>query len=309
MKKISAYIMAGGVGSRLSPLSTPDCPKPFLRLIDKNKTMLQLTVERLSKICDPYVICNKEHVGLVAAQVGDTIAGILTEETPLNTAWTAYQAAQHCKTNNLCLLVPSDHAIDDTKAFYADISSAQTYSSYNTDYIYMFGVRPTYPSTDFGYLDMFSGEFHEKPSLENAVKYIDRGYLWNSGMFMFTPSNVIGLFNKHYPEFNVEPEPISFDKAIVERHEHNRCVIMSSPWSDVGTFQAIYDYWKNYRRRDTGKRTNFGLGSWTAHSATNNLILNYSSKVVADIKDRHNCVIIVNDKDEYILEGQINAEH
>lgn len=289
MKNITTYIMAGGRGERLAPFSTPEKPKPFLNIINQHRTMLQMTVDRVQRFGVPYVITHERHRQKTAEQCQSDIAGIVQETKELNTAYTVLQAAQHCNPNNICLVVPSDHYIESTGVFISAIRDVQEQLSRVPDVIHMFGVPALYPSTEYGYINPKTGDFREKPDSELAKTYIKSGYLWNTGIYMFSPSTIIKRFHETRPKFMIEPERMSFDKAIVEMYPHKHVTPLETDWSDLGTWKSIYDHLKTHGTR-SGNGV-YGIGSWSATNCNNSLILNYSHGNPS-LRDLENKVVI-----------------
>lgn len=204
MQKIHPVILAGGTGSRLWPLSRSLNPKQFLPLVDADRTMLQMTLERLEGTpCNStLVICNEEHRFLAAEQLRNSSkrkASILLEpfgrDTAPAIALAAFQAlAKYGDGQDVLLLVlAADHWIRDTDAFTTAVATASEIAA--TGKLVTFGIVPTHPETGFGYIAQGNSlgnggyevaEFVEKPNLVLATQYIEGGeHLWNSGMFMF----------------------------------------------------------------------------------------------------------------------------
>lgn len=215
--------MAGGLGSRLWPLSRELYPKQFLRLTSE-LSMLQATVERLDGLfCDnPLVICNEEHRFIVAEQLRllNKLTGkIILEPIGRNTApaialaaITALKADADSDENAdpLLLVLAADHVINDNDAFIRSVESAVPYAQEGK--LVTFGIVPTSPETGYGYIkrgrpvddnsDAFVVEkFVEKPNLEKANEYISSNeYYWNSGMFMFKASRYLDELSKFRPD-------------------------------------------------------------------------------------------------------------
>jgi len=203
---IVPVILAGGSGTRLWPLSRQAYPKQFLKLVDEQYTMLQLTIKRLDNlkldVAPPIIICNEDHRFIVAEQlrqIGIENASIVLEPYARNTAPAIGLATLLVKElypdNNISMLVLSaDHDISDIGLFHQMILKAYVYAQKGR--LIVFGVEPTVAHTGYGYIECGSeftdGEafelkkFVEKPDKITAEKYLlSRQYLWNSGMFMF----------------------------------------------------------------------------------------------------------------------------
>jgi mannose-1-phosphate guanylyltransferase / mannose-6-phosphate isomerase len=198
--EIIPIILCGGVGQRLFPLSTPECPKAFVRPFGGEHNMLQATLLRL------VAAGFRERPLIVAAQSTDDLlmssleqigqgADILLEPVRRNTCAAVALGIKHAlnrSPESLSLVLAVDHHIPDTLAFGEGIRAATSVAA--SDYIVTFGIIPTEPATGYGYIKV--GErieqsdvckvtrFHEKPDTETALKLLAAGYLWNSGNFL-----------------------------------------------------------------------------------------------------------------------------
>ena len=220
-------VMAGGVGSRLWPLSRASFPKQFQSLIESEGewSMLQQTLLRLDGLSlgKGQVICNQDHRFLAAEQVRalgqeipafagmtDSSIDIVLEPMGRNTAPAVLVAAVRLQAegnDEPMLLLAADHAIADVPTFVAALGKAHKLAS--DGFIVTLGIEPTFACTGYGYIRQgvefshgFSvAEFVEKPSLPVANNYLTSGdYLWNSGMFIARPSSLIEEAEKLCPE-------------------------------------------------------------------------------------------------------------
>lgn len=194
-------ILAGGVGSRLWPLSSEDFPKPFAIRTAEATTLLQATVQRV--VCGKYtgkplVVTNARYRHLLAAQALPAHAA-LYESVALNTApaivLAALYAAQARATGEgepLLLVLPSDHVMTEEESFHRAVQQAMPWAEAGR--IVTFGVVPEYPSSEYGYIEATASgpegvytirHFHEKPAPAVAVDYCAAAqYYWNSGIFL-----------------------------------------------------------------------------------------------------------------------------
>ena len=222
---INPVVMAGGVGSRLWPLSRAAFPKQYQVLVENegSLTMLQQTFARLDGLSlgTSQLICNQEQRFLAAEQVrrlGEEIPGcarltaagldIVLEPMGRNTAPAVIIAALRLLQQGVdhpMLVLSADHAIADEEGFRAAIVRASALA--NEGYVVTLGIQPTFACTGYGYIECgeaVSGDdsaaeqglkvnnFVEKPDEATAADYLaSKNYLWNSGMFMMRPSVVI----------------------------------------------------------------------------------------------------------------------
>ncbi len=211
-------IMAGGIGSRLWPMSRELYPKQFLRLYGQ-RSMLQETVLRLDDVDarEPVVICNQEHRFLVAEQlrqINKLSHNIILEPVGRNTAPAIALAALSAIENGddpILLVLAADHIINNKLAFHQAIKSAFKFALQGR--LVTFGIVPTGPETGYGYIHRGQEEtldeqiayqvsrFVEKPNKETAESYIASGeYYWNSGMFMFRAKKYLEELEKFRPD-------------------------------------------------------------------------------------------------------------
>ena len=266
-------ILAGGGGNRLFPLSRTKFPKQFLEL-DAGKSLLAQTIERFLVLVQPadmVIVTNQDYAHhvrteLVAAKAAE--AHILLEPLARNTAPAIALAVRYCVERLGCgldevmFVAPSDHIISPLDAFAAAAQLAEGMA--NQDRIVTFGVVPNSPGTGYGYIQagqpFGSGftvnSFHEKPDKTTAKGYLAAGnYYWNSGMFAFTINCIMDELRIHQPDIyaladksldeligNFAKMPnISVDYAVIEKSKQVVLLPLSTKWSDIGSWDAIYD--------------------------------------------------------------------
>ncbi|MBL4572801.1 MAG: mannose-1-phosphate guanylyltransferase/mannose-6-phosphate isomerase [Gammaproteobacteria bacterium] len=211
-------ILAGGVGSRLWPVSRSMLPKQFIDFPNMQGSLFQNTLSRLEgvpDVGDPIVVCNSDHRFLVAEQLrqlGKEHCTILLEPVGRNTAPAVALAAlcaQQDDADPLLLVLPADHVIQDQVRFQQAI--AQALQSAEQEKLATFGIVPSVPETGYGYIEkgaeLVGGngycveQFVEKPDQETAQAYLDSGnYFWNSGMFLFSASTYLQELKRHAPD-------------------------------------------------------------------------------------------------------------
>jgi mannose-1-phosphate guanylyltransferase len=277
---ILPVIMAGGIGSRLWPLSRQLFPKQFLTL-QGELSMLQTTIKRLEGITQqqPLIICNEDHRFIVAEQLRReslTASHILLEPASRNTAPAiALAALQALKTGQdpLLLVLPADHVIKDHEAFCTAVEHA-TFAA-NNDKLATFGIVPDAPETGYGYIKANNSDdkyysqvsqFIEKPDLVTAQRYLQQNdYFWNSGMFMFKASVFLEELKQYRPDIyhacetamvntstdldfiRVDKEAFkqcpddSIDYAVMEKTQQAVVVPLDAGWSDIGSWSTLWD--------------------------------------------------------------------
>ncbi|MEA3151524.1 MAG: mannose-phosphate guanylyltransferase / mannose-6-phosphate isomerase, partial [Gammaproteobacteria bacterium] len=276
---IVPLIMCGGAGTRLWPSSREGRPKQFLRLFGRYSTF-QETVHRVcdqTLFSVPIVITNGQYRFLVAEQLAEigVVADILLEPVRRDSAPAIAAGATFAKRrgdNPVMLALAADHVVADVDSFRASCRGAR--DAARRDYIVTFGVTPDRPAVEYGYIGPGAAlnegvfkvdRFFEKPDEETAARYIKEGYLWNSGNFMFAADTILGDYRAFEPEsadaiaaavvkagsdlgfVTLAPEPfaqaraVSIDFAVMERTTRAAVVPVSFGWSDVGSWQAVWE--------------------------------------------------------------------
>ncbi|MGY6277875.1 mannose-1-phosphate guanylyltransferase/mannose-6-phosphate isomerase [Methylomonas sp. MgM2] len=275
-------ILSGGSGTRLWPLSRGQYPKQFLPLVS-GRTMIQETVLRLNGVPDlqpPIAVCNEDHRFMMAEQlweIGVKPSAIILEPVGKNTAPAVAMAALSASSeDDVLLILPADHVIDDTAAFHAAISKAECLAQ--QDFLVTFGVVASAPETGYGYIkasDTATGDgfkvaaFVEKPDADTAQAYLESGdYFWNSGMFAFKAGCFLRELEKFNPEmllscrqalaaantdldftrldkaiFSACPSD-SIDYAVMEKTDKAAVIPLDAGWNDVGSWSALWDVTK-----------------------------------------------------------------
>lgn len=323
-----AVIMAGGVGSRLWPVSRKSTPKQFQKLIGE-RTLIQQTFDRIQTTISPdriWVVTGEQYKNIVAEQLPEiSVKHIITEPSGRNTAPATALAAslilQEDPEAILFGLLPADHYVGKPKVFNQITKAALTFLEKNPEYVVTIGIRPTEPNTGLGYIKM--GErldsinkraifqvdsFHEKPDQATAEEFVTSGeYLWNGGYYLFSAKQIIEYYQQLAPEilakvqeylenpsaenYNAIPaEPI--DKAISEKLSKLAVIPAEMDWSDIGNWATLHEI-----LAAQGKSSEVVIGDNVADNVENTLIMG-GSKLIATIglKD-----IVVIDTDDVIL--------
>lgn len=305
-------ILCGGSGTRLWPISRTLMPKQFVKLFE-NKSLFQLTVERNSKVCDKnLIVSNAEQYFLALDQLEEIDFknnDYLLEPIGRNTAPAIALACMALDREEIVLVTPSDHLIKNEEEYKKVTQRAKELASQN--YLVTFGIKPTFPETGFGYIEA-NGEdvkaFHEKPDFDTATKYLKAGnYFWNSGMFCFKAGVFLDELQKHSAQiydasiqaFNhadkenivrikhedmLEIKDDSIDYAVMEKSNIVKVVYSDIDWSDVGSFDALYDELPKDVNGNTLNSNHISIDS------KNNLVYGNERKIATvDIED---CIII-----------------
>ncbi len=259
-------ILTGGVGSRLWPLSRKSQPKQYLELFE-GKSLFEMTVGRNSALVNQVmVVGNVDNCHLSQKVLEKTASSYLdiVEATPRNTAAAIAFAAFAAAPDDILIVTPSDHIIANTTAYNQAITAA--IAKAQEDYIVTFGIVPTKPETGFGYIE-YKGDhvlsFREKPNKATAIDFISKGnFLWNSGMFCFKAGVLLNELKAFEPEVHDKAQvawlanqngqldldlsmaipSISIDYAVMERSKKIKVVASAFTWSDLGSFESVYDY-------------------------------------------------------------------
>ena len=299
--------MAGGIGSRFWPLSTPEYPKQFIDILGCGRTLIQLTVDRFKGVCPMdnfWVVTNAAYVEIVRQQLPDIPeAHILAEPAARNTApciaWACWRIKAEDREVNV-VVTPADAVV---------MKNALDFTA-ESDAIVTIGINPSRPETGYGYVETaqpIKGEikkvaaFKEKPELEVAERYVKAGnYLWNAGIFVWNVNTITTAIQTYKPniaadmermktaddvkEIFPQCEKISIDFAVMEPAAADGKVYTHPAdfgWSDLGNWASLYDKLQ--------------------HDANNN-----GSVGNVHLYDCHNCVVHTEDAKKVVLQGLDN---
>ncbi|MGA9325266.1 MAG: mannose-1-phosphate guanylyltransferase [Salegentibacter sp.] len=267
MSEVLHVLLTGGVGSRLWPLSRRSRPKQYLDIFS-GKSLFELAVRRNRPFAAKLLIVGNEASGALSGDIlkkmGISDFQTILEATPRNTAPAIAFAAFSAKPETILLVTPSDHLIAEGEEYKKAVESAIQFAS--QDHLVTFGILPTRPETGYGYIEFSESDvlsFREKPDSETAEAFIEKGnFLWNSGLFCFKASVFLEELKKFSPEVfyksleawekaeagrleyssSMEIPSISIDYAVLERSALLKVVPAEFEWSDMGSFEAVYDY-------------------------------------------------------------------
>ena len=297
MQDRHVIIMAGGIGSRFWPLSTPEYPKQFIDILGCGRTLIQLTVDRFRGICPQenfWVVTNAAYVDIVRAQLPHIPEHhILAEPEARNTApciaWACWTIQQECPVANI-VVTPADAVVMNPNEFQRVITGALDFTQ-DSEAIVTIGIKPSRPETGYGYVEIADKvhneiyrvqEFKEKPDLATAESYLAAGrYLWNAGIFVWnvqTIMNSIRQYNKgiaakmddmmatgKVKEIFPQCEKISIDYAVMEPAASEGKVYTHPAdfgWSDLGNWASLHE------KLQKDKDNNCAVGRVDFHDCT-----------------------------------------
>ncbi|SHM62185.1 mannose-1-phosphate guanylyltransferase [Flavobacterium saccharophilum] len=300
-KSITHVILTGGVGSRLWPLSRKSQPKQYLEIFE-GKSLFEMTVDRNHHLVNRVMVVgnvDNHHLSGKVMDKSKTSYINIVEATPRNTAAAIAFAAFASDPEDILIVTPSDHIIDLMDNYNNAID--QAVSKAEEGFIVTFGVVPTKPETGYGYIEAKGDKvisFREKPNETTAKEFIAKGnFLWNSGMFCFKAGVLLDELKQFQPDvyekskavweeskegfldldLSLEIPSISIDYAVMERSKKIKVVPAAFSWSDLGSFESVYDYLvsKNHPVDKNGNMV-IGSGKHTTFLGLKNTIFVYT---------------------------------
>ena len=320
-------IMAGGKGERLWPLSRQGMPKQLLSF-GMDKSLLRSTVERTARLTPEeyiYVVTSSSIADKVCEELPEIPReNILAEPVGRNTApCIAYAAAKISLKNPFAVMAvfPSDHIINNPEAFVRAVKFGLDALDTHPELLVTLGMIPSHPETGYGYIA--PGEtlksddglrlcrvraFHEKPGREKAQEYIEKGCLWNAGMFLWRVDTILSEFSRLMPgmyhhltalkssmvehrddiaAFYERVEPVSIDYGVMENTNNAAVIPAEFGWNDIGSWDAI----GNVLPRD--ENANVVSGDVVFEESSGNVVFSTGKKIV-----------VVGARDLVIIEGE-----
>ncbi|NJE62276.1 mannose-1-phosphate guanylyltransferase/mannose-6-phosphate isomerase [Thermococcus sp. 21S7] len=320
---MKTLILAGGKGTRLWPLSRELMPKQFIRMFDEY-SLFQKTVQRalvFSKPDEIFVVTNDMYRFRVLddlRELGLELPenNILLEPRGRNTLPAIFWGIKKIEEafgDSIVAVLPSDHLIEANENYVTAFRNAERLAK---EYLVTFGIKPTRPHTGYGYIkpgERLEGgylvaEFKEKPDLETAKRYVENGYYWNSGMFMFDTEIFAEEVKRHAPDvweafetgesieraYELVPE-LSVDYGVMEKTDRAAVVPLNVYWNDLGSFDAIYEVME---KDEDGNAVKVGgkKGYHIGVNSRNNLVMTSRLTATVGVED-----LIIIDTDDALL--------
>ncbi len=315
-------IMAGGVGSRFWPMSTPDYPKQFVDVMGCGRSLIQLTFDRFNGVVSPenvWVVTSASYKDIVRQQLPEIPEGnILCEPCRRNTApCIAYVSWRIKKLNPKANIVvtPSDHIVMNVAEFHRVIKSGLSFAA-ETDAIVTLGMKPTRPETGYGYIqaDLSASSarnkevyrvdtFREKPDLETAQKYVAKNnFFWNAGIFLWNVSTIVNALRIYQPEisdifesmltiYGTEQEQAAIDERFPQ------CPNISVDYAILEKAEEIFVMPSSFGWSD--------LGTWGSLRENSERDLNGNALIGENIKtyETSNCIIHTTQECKVVVQG------
>lgn len=312
--KVVHVILSGGIGSRLWPVSRKSMPKQYIPMFGE-KSLFQLTVER-SKDCVDQVLVVGNKDNYLLSQTDLMRAGVkeyteIIEAAPRNTAAAIAFASLAVHQEDILLITPSDHIITNEVAYATALSEAIDLAKSGN--LVTFGITPTKPETGYGYIEFEETtvkSFREKPDVQTAQLFLEsKNFLWNSGMFCFQAGTYLEELETFEPAIletarvcydfgtdgflpakeTMQIPSKSIDYAVMERSKKIKVVQTHFGWSDLGSFESIWEHWEAQGETNRFKDNNCVVGS-TKHVeflGVDNLILVETADAILVLNKNH----------------------
>ncbi len=335
-KPLFPVILAGGKGERFWPLSRLSRPKQFLSLDGSGRSLLQATADRLLTLADVWdnlwVITSSQIAQGVKEQLpelptNNLLVELQGRDTAAAVAWTSLEIKKRYGDDALIGFFPADHWIADQEAFARTLSAATELAA-NTAAIVTLGIKPTFPSTGYGYIEQGDkigcfndlpayhvNRFTEKPDRETAENFLATGrFSWNSGMFIFRAGVVLKELHVHAPEI-IEPleqhgpdiyphlPKKSIDYALMEKTGLAYVLPVEFGWDDLGDWNAIERLLKKEDNPNVELANHVGLdtqGAIVYASNSDDVVVTIGLEDVVIVRDRNVTLIVKKDRTQEI---------
>jgi mannose-1-phosphate guanylyltransferase len=338
---MNVIIFAGGQGTRLWPASRANQPKQFLKLVG-NKTLLEQTFERLKAKFKPsqvFIATSSEYAPFIKKQLPKIPATNFSLEPSRRNRGPALGLAvlimQQQSKDDVFATAWSDDHIANPKLYLQTLSLAGRLTKQQPDKIFAIGAKPNAASPAFCYIQcgkILAGvnnlytvkKFTDKPKVATAKKFLRSGnYLWNTGYFVSTGTNILNLYKKYYPKsyrilMELKPwigtdqqtkmikkyyhrlESFDFEEILRKQPKELSVIAAEFGWADVGRWAVIKDI-------QSGMKDNLLIGNVVAHNTTGSLIYNYDPKqLVATLHT--DSLVIVNTPEALLVANKDSTE-
>ncbi len=315
-------IMAGGIGSRFWPMSTPERPKQFIDVLGCGRTLIQLTADRFKGICPPeniWVVTSEDYADIVREQLPEIPEkNILREPCRRNTApCIAYVSwcikARNPKAN--IVVTPSDHIVMDVKEFQRVIKASLQFTD-NTDAILTLGMKPTRPETGYGYIEADLSttsarnreiyrvdSFKEKPDLQTAERYVKKSnFLWNAGIFIWNVGTIVNALRIYQPGISKIFEELIpyYDTPVLQEKinkEFPKCDNISVDYAILEKADEIFVFPASFGWSD--------LGTWGSLHSQSQQDTNHNVCIGENIKlfETKNCLVHTTQEKKVVIQG------
>lgn len=326
-------IRAGGVGTRLWPISRNAKPKQF-HALTSTKTMLQEAIDRIMDIVPPeqiMVSCNHQTETVVRAELGAILEHNIIVEPDLRdtAAAVGLEAVMVAKRDPHAIIASlgSDHIIRDAAEFQRVLQLAETTVAQRPDHIVCIGIQPTQPDTGYGYIELAkpqAGEvfqvasFTEKPNEHTARTFVQAGnYLWNANMFVWRADTLLQLYQQHMPKMyqtllTIQQHPerlgelyptlekVAVDYAIIEKTKKILAIPGKFGWNDIGDWARLKDELVSAEADNYSKGDHLDIGS------KNTLVFSETNRFIATINTTN--LIIVDTPDGLLVCDKFSSQ-
>ena len=314
--------MAGGIGSRFWPMSSPEMPKQFIDVLGCGRTLIQLTVDRFKDVCLPeniWVVTSAKYAEIVKEQLPEVpVDHILLEPCRRNTAPCIAYVSWKIKARNPkanIVVTPSDHVVMNVREFARVVTSAMKFTA-DSDAIVTLGMKANRAETGYGYIEADLSmacpsnkeiyrvdAFREKPDLATAERYLQRNnYFWNAGIFVWNVRTITSvmrvyapgiaqIFDRIFPDFYTEKENESIKKLFPT------CESISIDYAVMEKAQEIYVLPASFGWSD--------LGTWGALRGLLPQDKSGNAMVGTDIRlyESKNCIVHTSEEKHVVIQG------
>lgn len=324
--------MAGGVGSRFWPMSTPERPKQFIDVLGIGKSLIQLTVERFDTVIpieNVWIVTSEKYKNIVREQLpGVPESQILLEPCMRNTApcieYVSRKIYAKYPDANL-VFSPADHIVLDINTFREVIKNSLEFTK-DREAILTLGMMPTRPETGYGYIKAISSQqfnlcrdvtpmasnihkveaFKEKPNLETAKSYLNEGgYFWNAGIFIWNAKMVVNTIAKLVPDLasvfdKIEPYFYTEQEQEIVNQYFPTCPNISIDYAVMEKSDEVFVYPANFGWSD--------LGTWGSLYTHLEQDENRNATVGQNINlvDCKNCIVHTPSERKVVIQGLDN---